>query len=81
MSAPIDYSRCPLWWWCVCIAEKSNALSLRYVRAADWEEAKRRGLVIARDLGAPRFGDSLEVRPQMERSGPRRQAFAGYGDE
>lgn len=74
MTAPIDYSRRPEWWWCVSYGLDSAA-EHRYVRAAHYEEAVRRAL-----LAAPGFPDSVLVEPCYEALMPGVQSFAGYAE-
>lgn len=84
-SAPqkIDYSRCPVWWWRVVllvVTDEGRRDHLTFVRAADWEEAKRRAVVLSRDV---KRSCVAVVSPMLNRSGLSRGAheFAGYLDE
>lgn len=79
----IDYSRGPLWWFTVHLYAKyfSRPTHITAVRAADFEEAKRKARALSVDVWKRDDAD-VWVRPMMERHGGLRvHAFAGYGDE
>lgn len=91
-SKPIDYSRCPLWWFSVVIVWCDSAVQLRddrerryrtHVRAADYEAARIKAGRIADDVVGRPYSLMVNVAPLFDRAATSRRvhAFAGYADE